>query len=95
MPRKIVKKDLVNANPDERFWVHNGPVLSNLRDLEREISKMDDNTFFFHVNKNKNDFVAWIENSLGDFELARKLKRYKSKLPILNIISYHLSKYYK
>ena len=40
---------------------------------------MADEVFKFHVNKEKNDFANWIEDILGDKDLAKAIR--KSKKP--------------
>ena len=37
-----------NACNEKYFWVHNGPVLSNLRDLEKALNSMTDKQYLFH-----------------------------------------------
>ena len=44
-------------------------------------------TFAYHVNKEKNDFAAWIRGIIGDVELADKLSRKRDKASSIELVS--------
>lgn len=69
------KKLLVNAYNEKCFWVHNGPVLSNLRDLKHALEHMTEKQFDHHLNSKKNDFAAWVESVLADRDCALSLRK--------------------
>lgn len=80
----MVKKDearryLSDVAPEQCFWVNNGPILKNLEELANVLPEMSDETFQHHVNKEKNDFSAWVNDTLGDQKLANDLLSSKSK----------------
>jgi len=81
------KNCLANVNPDNCFWLANGGSLSNLEDLKKSMKSLDDWIFSHHVNKERNDFANWIADCVGDKELARSLKRVKSKKGTLDKVS--------
>lgn len=78
MPKRSSKKSLVVVSPEMYFWVNHGPVLKDLKELCNALKTMSKVTFEHHTNKEKNDFAKWVEEALGDAQLARKLARCKS-----------------
>ncbi len=78
--RRVTKKTkpMINADPYECFWVCNGEILKNLKELSNTLNKMSENVFKYHVTKEKNDFAEWVEKVFGDKTLARELKRLKT-----------------
>ena len=79
MEKKITDKGLVNASAEKCFWVHNGPILKNSKELLDALKKMKRPTFTHHVNKGKNDFSKWIKEVLGDNQLAEALEKARTK----------------
>ncbi|MEM0230997.1 MAG: hypothetical protein QXW00_02850 [Candidatus Woesearchaeota archaeon] len=64
----------------------NGTVVRNLYDLRLALKYMDDKTFSIHVNRNKNDFVNWIEVAIGDVNLANSLRSATTKKEMYEIV---------
>ncbi len=96
---KILVKDfgsipLVSAQGDQRFWVHEGPVLCDLRDLWRSFSTMTDSQFAHHVTKEKNDFSAWVREVLRDKECARRIAGAKNQDEARRIVEARLKEAY-
>ena len=52
------KQNKLNENvaDDKVFWVHDGPVLKNVRELYDYLPNMSDDIFRHHVNEERNDF---------------------------------------
>lgn len=73
------KKILSTVRPDKSFWINNGPIVNNLKDLPKSVEQMNEEQFRYHVNKDKNDFSNWIEEILGDKALAKELRRTRTK----------------
>ena len=59
-----------DIKPEEWFRLSNGRILKNLYELVDSLESMDDDTFRYHVNKNKNDFENWIRYVFKYGELA-------------------------
>jgi len=76
-PKKKTKV-LFNAKEEKRFWLCDGQVLKNLKDLAGALEKMDDKVFKYHVNKKKNDFASWIKDVIKEPKLAKELKGAKT-----------------
>ena len=73
------KRILSNTPPDKAFWVNNGPVLKSIIELAAVAKKLTEQQFMHHVNKAKNDFAKWADEVVRDSELARQLRRVKTK----------------
>ena len=65
--------------PDKSFWINNGPIINNLKNLPRAVEEMSDDQFRHHVNNDKNDFSNWINDILGDSYLASELRKTRAK----------------
>ena len=70
----------------QAFWVNNGPILHNLKELEQALLSMADTTFAYHVNQHKNDFAQWISEDLTNSEVGKKLQRFKTKDAFLKVL---------
>ena len=77
--REEARKYLNNAPSEHNFWVCDGSVLRNLDDLSNLLSHMNEETFSYHSNKDKNDFSNWITDILGDKKLAEELLKAKTR----------------
>ena len=87
------KKTMVTVSGSMCFWVNNGPVLSNLKDLHKALIRMSDKQFAYHVNRGKNDFAAWVRGVLSEEEVARKLLKAKTKREALKVVASKAVKY--
>ncbi|MEA2097790.1 MAG: DUF5752 family protein [Patescibacteria group bacterium] len=87
------KPNLINAKDESCFWINNGPVLKNLKDLKESLLVMSKETFSHHVNKEKNDFADWIKEVLEDNTLANKLAKTKTLKSTVKAIESGLKKY--
>lgn len=68
-------KALVCAQGDQCFWVHEGPILRDLQELEQALQDMSEAIFAHHVSKKHNDFADWIEGVLDDAETAALFRK--------------------
>lgn len=80
-------KELINADEQSSFWVNNGPILKNLKDLKNALLNMNKETFGYHVNKEKNDFAVWVKDALKNNALAKKLSRTKTVESMIEAIN--------
>lgn len=90
MPEKT--KELINTDEQSSFWVNNGPILRNLKDLKDALLNMNKETFGYHVNKEKNDFAVWIKDALKNNALAKKLSKTKTAESMIETINNVLKK---
>ena len=72
-PSLLKETSIGECNPRDAFWIHNGPVVSSLRELAQTIRLISDEMFRYHVNSEKNDFASWIYHTFGNPYLARDL----------------------
>jgi len=77
-------------NVPEQFAFHvcDGAVLRNLKDTVKELRKMNDGTFSYHVNKQKNDFANWIADVMGYKDLAYNIIGKNKLHTAAEIVSY-------
>ena len=90
MKQEEAKRILSDVNPEHHFWVNNGPVLKNLEELYKALSKMKKETYVHHVNNDKNDFSNWVRDITGDEKLAENLLKTKSKKDTVAIVRQRL-----
>jgi alpha-amylase len=84
----FMSKHLLNEVPQgQEFYCKDGKVFRRMEDLAKAIRSIDDETFYNHVNPEKNDFAAWVEGALGDVVLASKLKRAQKQDTMTRIIT--------
>ena len=55
------------------FYAANGAVLKGLADLHSFLNNCDEETFFNHVNDEKNDLANWARDVLKERRLSRKM----------------------
>ncbi len=81
-PAKLRKpsqlKSWLDTPHHQQFWVNDGSILNNLKQLPDALQNMDKSTFLHHVNEHKNDFANWVEHVYQENELANKLRSLKS-----------------
>ena len=84
-------KFLSDVSPQKVFWVHNDGSLKNLDDLAMVLEMMPDDVFKHHVNRDKNDFANWINEVIGDIELAKDIRKLKTRDVIFKVIKKRIS----
>lgn len=78
------------AYGDQRFYVCDGQVISKLNDLPSTIENMNDGTYSYHVNGDRNDFSAWIDSVFGMKDLAVKVYKSKTKAALIKAVNSYL-----
>jgi len=91
-PMKKAKtgKGVAQAPAESCFWVHYGPILGNLYELEGALKVMSEEQYLYHANEAKNDFARWTKDVLKEKILAQKLLRAKTKEAACKIVSARL-----
>jgi hypothetical protein len=89
MRKKIMnpKKTLGDVAPEQCFWINNGPIVKNLKQLPGALRRMKQDTFMHHVTKDKNDFGAWIKHVIGDVQLANSVSKMKTKKAMIDALN--------
>lgn len=91
---QTAKKNFVQAEGSAGFWIYNGQVLRNLKDLNAAFETMNPEQFAYHVTKDKNDFANWVEFVLMDPILAGKLRSFKTQKTMGKTVGTYIKKYY-
>lgn len=91
--KKTVKKKnpvagnfLSDVPPEKCFWANNGWIIRNLGELPMALENMNDDTFKYHVNKEKNDLSNWVKDVIGDKRLSTALKRVKTRKSSIKVV---------
>jgi len=91
--KKIEKKDILkDANSDHYFFVNDGTVLKNVLDLSKQLDKMSEEVFRYHVNDMKNDFASWIKEIFKEEKLAEELLKTTEKDKTQIVLLKHIIK---
>jgi hypothetical protein len=61
------------------FYFNNGFNATNINELISCLENLDENTFKYHCNNDKNDFFNWINLSLNDKKTANAIKKIKTR----------------
>jgi len=89
-PTLVTIDPMRRVSSEQAFWTCNGFIVYNLYDLLDALKKMDNPSFKFHVNQNKNDFSEWIGGVLGEKKLAKQLLRVKTQKTTILKIEAHM-----
>lgn len=92
--KTMKKKELINADDANLFWVNGNGSLRNLKELADSLSAMSEETFAYHVNAEKNDFASWVKEVLLDSKLAVDLKKVKTRTVMLKKVEARLKANY-
>ena len=90
-PKKTGRKFLSSVRPEKSFWINNGPIVNNIRNLPKALEQVSEDTFTHHVNGEKNDFYNWITEVIGDQKLARRIKAVRSKQDFIKELKNRIS----
>ncbi len=91
--RPAPAKVLVCAADEQCFWVTDGQVLRDLRELEAALAEMVNDVFRYHVSKGRHDFADWVEHVLCDADCAAALRRTRTPRTARVVIRKHLRHY--
>ncbi len=64
---------------DHYFYLDSSIAIKSLCELSDHLQEMDAETFSKHVNEEKNDFSAWVSNTIGDKTLGKKMNELKEQ----------------
>jgi len=65
------------------FYFHNGQTADSVKTLIKVLETLDEETFNYHCNKDKNDFYSWLSTGLNDEKAAAGIKAVKTKKTML------------
>ena len=55
------------------FYCHDGVIFTDINELAAGLATMSDETYAYHSNSEKHDFINWVRDVIGDEELANNL----------------------
>lgn len=88
-----MEKDILNdVHPDHYFWLADGRILKNLKELHQTLQTMDESIFRHHVNDEKNDFHNWVRDVHQDEALARDLFTARGKEETISALGRRIKK---
>jgi hypothetical protein len=82
---------LEELTPEQHFWARNGAIIKSIHDLKNALENMDDQTFYYHVNDNKNDFSEWVRGVFKNTNLAEKISLCKTKEEMVKVLNSELN----
>lgn len=91
---KKQKKYVKTIAPERCFWVNNGPILRNVLELRDALKSMSEATFEHNVAKDRNDFAVWAESVLEDADLAKALKKSRTKSGVCRSLDFYIKSFY-
>ncbi|RLE42880.1 hypothetical protein DRJ48_02445 [Candidatus Woesearchaeota archaeon] len=62
------------VKPEKYFYLEDGGIIKNIRELALRLDEISDSVFQRHVNQDKNDFANWIEFVFKEKNLAKQLR---------------------
>jgi hypothetical protein len=77
-PKKPMPSVVADVDPEKSFWLCDGRVLKNLRELALALETMDDPVWDHHVTPERNDFANWVEGVFGQAQLGAAIRKVKS-----------------
>jgi hypothetical protein len=86
VPYAEARRILLNVPVPVSFWLCTNQNLRSLTVLASALDKVDDDIFRYHVNRDRNDFEAWIRDIVKDKDLAREIARVKTKETLIRKI---------
>ena len=73
--RSDAEKFLAKVPEQNVFWVNDGRVLGDMRELAEALANMSDETFAYHCNEVRKDFSNWLRDIIKDEALAKELEK--------------------
>jgi len=65
------------------FYFHNGQAADTVPTLIKVLETLDEDTFRYHCNKDKNGFFNWLSTGLNDTKAAAAIKRARTRKTML------------
>ena len=79
------------APHDKYFWVHNGPIVKNLKELMEALHHMSDRQYEYHTGPRGNDFARWVNDVLEERVLAKKVTKAEGREKLISLIAAYIS----
>lgn len=89
--RTIEVIEIIDVAPESVFWLNGGEALKNLIELRDALENMSEEQFDFHTKRDGNDFANWIDGVIGHENLAKEIKKAKTKDASLKVIGKYVA----
>ena len=89
--RQEAQRYLSDVPAEYVFWVNDGCILHSIKELGEEFKNMSEEAYRYHANDEKNDFVTWVRDVIGDATLVRELKKASGKTQAAKAVSNRMS----
>jgi len=77
----------MNCPPDKAFWLEDGRSLTNINELRAALKTMPPAMYKHHVQGSRNDFASWVEHVFGKKQLARAMRKIRTKNDLIKVLS--------
>lgn len=74
------------------FTFSDGKTVTSLKHLEETLDQVSDETVIFHLERDPNDIAVWVNDIVGDYELAELLTECSSRMQMHRFIVDHIAK---
>jgi len=64
---------------DSVFYFQNGQTANTVKTLIKVLSNLNEDTFKYHCNEDKNDIYNWLSTGLNDAKAAAAIKSAKTR----------------
>jgi hypothetical protein len=91
LPAEGMSDEKSKSDGAEPLQLYNGKIIKSLEEMRSALSRMDSDTFNYHVNYEKNDFASWIKKSLKDRKLYSEMRKARSREEAFSIVKRALS----
>lgn len=72
------------------FYFVDGKKAESLKELKKCLETVSDETVFFHLEREPNDIAKWVDDVIGDYQLAAVLAESTNRLQMLTFVEDHL-----
>jgi len=77
IPKGAIREEV---EPELALWLSNGSTVRNLKELAAALKKISAKDYREHVTEERNEVAEWVQEILNDEELARHLRKARTKL---------------
>jgi hypothetical protein len=84
------KKKWNDLAPHHHFYANDGQILKNLAEVPAAIKLMNADTFYHHVNSERNDFANWVEDCMKAKRVGSAIRKATTRNALANIVKKHL-----
>ncbi|MGI5828070.1 MAG: hypothetical protein ACOX6V_03570 [Patescibacteria group bacterium] len=78
LPKETVESWLRECSDSETFVCIDGQRAKSVKELVKLFERMSQESYDYHVNKEKNDFAAWVEGVFHNGHLAANFRSARS-----------------